>query len=133
MAPTSLTWPLITPGGSATGADNDPVLINNTGNDSPPTIRVNSTDLLGEDDSSNVMEATDFTVGIASDGCGDDAMVNITAVTITSASLANGYYPDDSSAQEDLFFCLNTVDADLINQTYSTSGAGTWTIDVVAE
>ena len=63
-------------------------------------------------------------------------MVNNTATNITSASLFKGNntwnYNNLTSGQETLFFCLKGVPQDISSQSYSSTGYGSWTIEIVS-
>lgn len=119
-----LNWSAISPGASNQEAI-DFVGINNTGN-RDRSLLVNSSDLIGEDNPSYALGANNFSVKNAA-GCEGTAMVNRTDTNITSARLLAGNYTgNNATAKENLYFCLETSNPDLIAQSYSTSTLGTW-------
>ena len=125
---TSLTWPSISPGSSDTEA-NEFMGINNTGN-RDRSIFVNSSDLIGEDNPDKALGANNFSVKNAA-GCSGTLMVNRTDTNVTSAHLTHGNYTiNDGTAQENIFFCLETSNSDLTAQAYSTRDSGAWIVKV---
>ncbi|MBI2631622.1 right-handed parallel beta-helix repeat-containing protein, partial [Candidatus Pacearchaeota archaeon] len=64
MSPTSITFNSINPGATNTTSNNDPILLNNTGNVNiaAGAIQVNATDLLGETDNTRGIYAGNITV-----------------------------------------------------------------------
>ena len=132
ISPASLTWPAISPNATNQTSDNDPTTINNTGNFNG-TIDVNAINLLGESDESYSLPARNFTVGLTSGGgnpeCGGTAMVNATSTTVTSSVSNTGNLSLGSGVgQEQFYYCLIHVPANLSSQIYSTTTGGGWTI-----
>jgi hypothetical protein len=124
---TQLSWPEINPGASNQEA-NESLLLNNTGN-TQVSVEVNATDLLGENNPAYALGANNFSVHTAP-GCGGTTMSNYTYVTVVGATISKGNYSlDDGTAQEVIYFCLETSNSNLISQPYST-GTRTWTIRV---
>jgi len=134
MAPTSLDWDSVGLTDTDTGSNNDPVIINNTGNDNALTIDVTSYDLEGEDTKTDYIFAENFTIGITSQGCSGTAMVNETATEVGSAILNRGNHSinDGSTGQEEIFSCLKGVPQDISAQSYSSAAFGPWTIEIVS-
>jgi len=134
MAPTSLGWPSVGLSDTDTGSNNDPITINNTGNDASLTIDVTPYDLEGEDTTNEYIFAENFTVGVASEGCSGTTMVNETATTVGSAILNRGNHSvnDGSTGQEEIFFCLKGVPQDISSQSYSSTAFGSWTVEIVS-
>ncbi|MCK4997300.1 hypothetical protein KAS08_03270 [Candidatus Pacearchaeota archaeon] len=111
------------------------ILINNTGNDEISTgnVRVTATNLVGETVSSFAIYAENFTVHTAA-ACGvGTPMQNATEIGIVGATLTIGNFSlnDGSTGQEQLFYCLEVMNADLTAQTYSTTASGAWTITLL--
>ena len=135
LAPKSLTWASIGLTDINALSTNDPVVVNNTCNDNIDSgnVRVTAISLLGESTPSLSIRAANFTVNIA-DACDTGtAMVNGTVTGVTSSILAAANHSPNNgtTGQEQLYFCLEAVDSDLTQQSYSTASAQSWTISVV--
>ena len=65
MSPTALAWPSLTITSTNTGSTNDPITLNNTGNDDITNIQVTAIDLAGETTSTEFIFAGNFTVNTA--------------------------------------------------------------------
>jgi hypothetical protein len=129
-SPTNLSFPSVSPGATDSLSTNDPMLFNNTGN-LDQYLEVNSTNLLGEDNASFALYASNFTVNTA-DACEGTAMQDQNYVNITGANLSAGNYtPNNGTAQEQLYFCLELAGPELIAQAYSTSATDSWTAKIV--
>jgi hypothetical protein len=128
---TAVQWPSISPGATDTSASNAAHL-NNTGNMNQ-WLEVNATDITGELNSNYALGASNFSVN-GSGSCQGGVMVHNTYLNISDASLPKGNYtPNDGTAQEILFFCIEESNADLIAQYYSTgaeNSTGQWAIRV---
>jgi len=140
FSPTTLTFPAVSPGDVNQTSDNDPTLINNTGNFNVTVdnIQVNAIDLQGEDIGGDFIFATNFSTGLftgATEECNASAtsLVNATDTFINGSILIFGNHSLDNNVtgQEQLFYCITGVPADISSQTYSTSGLGSWTIKIV--
>jgi len=133
MAPTALTWPSIGLSDTDTGSDNDPITINNTGNDDSLTINITAYDLQGETTSTEYIYAHNFTTGVSSEGCSGTAMANATSTEVGSATLNKGNYSgnDGSTGQEQLYLCLKGLPQDISSQSYSSAGLDPWTVEIV--
>ena len=132
-SPSALTFPSVAPGATDSLSTNDPMLFNNTGN-SDNYVEVNSTNLLGETNSSLALYASNFTVDVVDTCNTGDAMTAGSYVNISGNSLAAGNYtPNNGTAQEQLYFCLELAGAELTAQAYSTSAQGSWTGQVVVQ
>ncbi len=135
MSPTSLGWNPVGLSDTDTGSNNDPVQVNNTGNDRVD-LHVTGLDLQGEDTPTEYIYANNFTVENISEGCSGTAMVNNSDINITSATLFKGNhtlnYDNSTSGQEELFFCLKGVPQDISSQSYSSAAFGSWTIEIVS-
>jgi len=136
MSPTSLEWASVGLTDTDTGADNNPIQINNTGNDVSLSINVSAYDLQGEITDTEYIFANNFTVENKTAGCSGTAMQNATSINVTSAVLERGNhslnYNNATSGQEQIYFCLKGVPQDISSQSYSSTGFGAWTIDIVS-
>jgi len=139
----NITFPGIAPGAENKTSDNDPLLLNNTGNVEIPSayLKVNSSHLRGESDSNYALWAGNFSVdwrtggdcvGDACTECAGTQMVNYTFASISGANLSRGNYTvnDGDTGQEELYFCLRYVGTELTTQSYSTANEGYWYIDI---
>jgi DNA-directed RNA polymerase specialized sigma24 family protein len=149
VGPSILEWSGISPGGINKTSNNDALLLNNTGNDviDIGNIEINSTNLLGETNPSYGLWSGNFSVdwqtggesciGAACLECAGTQM-NLSSgnyVNIGVANLTKGNYTinDGYTGQEELYFCLRVIGSELadINQAYSTSNQGAWTIRIL--
>jgi len=143
---TGLTFPALTLGDENVTANNDPLGINNTGNKNigSGNVQVTAYALQGVDNQAHELGAINFTVHTAStgDGCSggttctecnagtrmvDSAATGVVGSIINKGDLDSG----PLVGKEELFFCLNRTDQDLIAQTYDTTNTNDWTIGVV--
>ena len=132
MSPTSLSWPAVGLQSADVGSNNDPVVINNTGNDESLSVNVTAYDLQGEQTTSEYIYANNFTIGISSEGCLGTVMSNATAIAISSAVLNKGNHSlnDGSTGQEQIYFCIKGVPPTISSQSYSSSVFGPWGIGI---
>ncbi|MBI2631621.1 hypothetical protein HYW75_01310, partial [Candidatus Pacearchaeota archaeon] len=107
-------------------------------------IQVNATDLLGETDNTRGIYAGNITVANntlpANAECdftgNNNASLMLTSkysvVNLTSLSRGNNSlnYANDTSGQEQLFFCILKAGNELTAQSYSTDNKGAWTIKI---
>ncbi len=135
--PLSLTWDLLNRGSANQTSNNDPMVLNNTGNQdiSSGNIRINATNLLGESDSSKAIYAGNFSIGNSTGAenpeCGASLMNTSVFTNVTGAVLLRGNFTNnDGTAQEQLYFCITNVGSELIAQPYSTASQGAWTIKI---
>lgn len=133
LSPTALAWPSVGLSDTDTGSNNDPITLNNTGNDNSLTVDVTSYNLRGETTTTQYIFANNFTIGITTEGCSGTAMVNATATQVGSAVLNKGNHSinDGSTGQEQVFFCLKGIPQDISAQSYSSAAYGAWTVEVV--
>jgi hypothetical protein len=136
MSPTFLNWSEIGLATPATGSNNDPLLINNTGNDEPVSINVTAFNLQGDPNTDYYIYAANFTVENASEGCtAGTTLSNATSINITSAILYRGNnslsHNNATSGQEQTFFCLQGVPQNIVSQLYTSAAYGSWTITVI--
>ena len=134
MSPTSLSWPSIGLQSTDVGADDDPIVINNSGNGASLGVNVTAYNLQGEQTPSEYIYANNFTIDVASEGCSGDTMANASAVVISSATLPNGNHSvnDGSTGQEQIYFCLQGVPPTISSQSYSSAAYGAWSVGVAA-
>ncbi|KKK94890.1 hypothetical protein LCGC14_2678310, partial [marine sediment metagenome] len=135
MSPTALGWTGVGLASVDTAANN-PITINNTGNAVNLNINVTSLDLQGNQTTSQHIFAENFTVKNAVGGCGaGTTMVNDTSTNVTSAILQSGNNTldnnDETSGQEQTFFCLRGVPQDISAQEYSSVPLGAWTLQII--
>ncbi len=134
MSPSVLTWPGIAPGSTNQTSNNDPLLLNNTGNDIIVAlgIEINSSNLRGETNSTQALWAGNFSVswdeGSAPPAeCGGTVMSRSSLEGIDTANLTKGNYTaNDGTAQERLYFCLKLTGTELSSQSYSTANETEW-------
>jgi hypothetical protein len=137
MSPTSLEWDEVWLATANEGSNNDPILINNTGNDGPISINVTALNLQGEETTDEYIYAHNFTVENATEGCSGaaTAMSNDTSINITSAILYKGnhslHHKNATSGQEQTYYCLKGIPQNIGPQSYS-SAYGAWTITVIS-
>ncbi len=134
MSPTALGWPALGVANTNIGSNNDPIIVNNTGNDIGLTINVTARNLQGETVDSEYIYAENFSVDILSEGCSGTHMKNAVSVKVESAVLEKGdnslNNKNASSGQEELFFCLRELPQTISAQSYSSSGTAPWMIQV---
>ena len=138
-SPNALTWPTIKAGDTNSVSNNDPSLLNNTANKDIAIgdINISALDLHGETDDTYYIDSVNFTTDIdtgAEAECDGDILSNNTYVSITSAILTAGNnslnYGNETSGQEQLYYCLVEANNSLIAQAYSTDLLGSWTIQI---
>ncbi len=138
--PGLITWGGISPGATNRTSNNDPYLINNTGNVliNYSTLKINATHLRGEKDDTEALWAGNFSVSWQTNGgdppaeCGGASMEYTTFTALLTANLSRGNYTlnDGSTGQEQLYFCIKETGVSLSTQPYSTSNESAWTIDI---
>ena len=140
MSPSTLTWPpSLTPGQTDVKSNNDPSILNNTGNFVSLDIEINATDLNGTGVRPALfIDANDFAAsGTPDDECIGDTLStsafilinyeNATAVVLPRGNLSIGA----GTAQANLYYCLKTVNSALVKQSYTTAANGAWTVKIV--
>ncbi|MEM4703051.1 MAG: hypothetical protein QXP53_01015 [Candidatus Pacearchaeota archaeon] len=136
LSPVLISFPTTAPGSENVTSNNDPSLLNNTGNADISTIQVKGLDLIGETNNAYYIPAENFTVDIETGGsppieCDGTALQNNTFVGIAGASLPAGNN-SAGQGQEQLYYCLREAPSSLISQTYSTSTLGSWIIKILS-
>ena len=140
LSPSSLTWATLTPGTENQTSNNDPTLINNTGNFNFTNITIRGHNLHGEVASSVLINVANFSVG---NNTGSSAECDLSPATYNATRLTNGTdlqlkhtiltrgnhsVNTNATGQEQLYYCLLTV-PQVQTQTYSTTyTGGAWLI-----
>lgn len=127
------------PGATNQTPYNDPLLLNNTGNDviDALNIKVNSSNLRGETTSTEALWASNFSVdwktggscsGAACVECAGTVMARNTLAGIITANLTKGNFTNNNNntGQEQLYACLRFAGSELSTQAYSTANATEW-------
>ncbi len=144
IAPTSLTWASVSSGATNQTSNNDPLLLNNTGNADVTTgnLQMNATDLDGETDSAVSLYARNFTIG---NNTGSSAECDFSTATYNATAMSRGIFTalnltnlsrgnyslnDGRTAVEQIYFCLRLAGTELSSQAYSTTNEGAWTIKI---
>jgi len=123
-------------------ATNDPIVLNNTGNQNITAgqVSVNATHLLGEANSNLGIWAGNYSVGISTGGLAECNYLNSATSTrmnqtygsftnIKNSVLPPGNYTiNDGTAQEQLYMCILEIGSELSQQYYSTNKS--WTIKI---
>jgi hypothetical protein len=127
MSPSVLTWPPVTPGQSGVESDNDPTLMNNTGNFPFTAIKINATDLKGATDPTKIIPGSVFKSAGATP-CSGTSLVSSDYATIGVLGLGIGNN-SAGGGQQNLYYCLNVPSA-VTRQAYTTTAMGAWTVKV---
>jgi hypothetical protein len=141
MSPTALSFASITAGAFNQTATNDPLTLNNTGNQNitAGNLKINAIDLSGETDHGKFLFASNFSASNWTGGnieCNttgsSTSLVNITDTAIVGSTLTIGNFQlnDGNTGQEQLYVCLKKAGYELTQQAYSTNGLGTWTVKI---
>ena len=129
MSPSSISWPGVTTGGANQQANNDPTIINNTGN-YVSTISIIGINLIGEAIQSEMIPANNFTAGPSTGGaeCSATPLVNGSSVVIAGSSSNPGNISAGGGAgQANIYYCIPSVPL-VSSQIYSTNQGGSWTV-----
>ncbi len=138
IQPSQLTFPSMNPGSFNQTSNNDPIIVNNTGNGDITTgnVRVTAIDLYGESDNAKIIFANNVSIGLSNDAtdCNPNAasasqMSNNTATSVEGSVLSSGN-TSAGQGQEQLYVCLMKVGSELTSQTYSTQTGGQWVVDI---
>ena len=137
ISPNELTWTSVSPGQINATSNNDPTLINNTGNFDVASggMDINATNLLGVD-LSEFIPVANFSLDIDTGGnaecIGGTTPVNNTDTSIINSIVPSGNnslsYGNETSGQEQIYYCITEVPSAISSQTYSTTGYGSWTL-----
>jgi len=138
IGPEVLSWPSVSPGNINQTSDNDPTQINNTGNfNATGKINVTAINLYGTTTTTEYIDAANFSISTFTGGtvaeCNSSSttLENGTATTITGTLLNPGNLTL-GLANESIYYCIQTVPADISSQVYSTNLTGSWTIKVTS-
>jgi len=127
ISPPTISWDSITASATNEKADNDPTIVNNSGNYNG-TIEVTGIDLSGETIATEYIFAENFTCGPVDDcATSGTALVNASATTITNTAANRGNL-SAGAGNETLFWCIPAVASVLSSQVYSTNNTGSWTL-----
>lgn len=155
MSPNTISWAVLESGTTNQTSNNDPLTINNTGNDNIDAggFTVTGVDLRGQTaGSTDYFRVQNFSVhayngttgctGVNCFECNGTNPLNSTSgtanpQTLAMANMTRGNNTINSqngtSGQENLFFCLRLVPAQLPRAVYNTTGGngtGVWTITI---
>ena len=139
LSPSALTWPTLNLTATNFSSNNDPILLNNTGNSGNGTINTTAYNLRGETITTQFIFANNFTVGNVTDGCGaginTSIMANATSKQLNGTNFTKGNnslnFVNQTSGQEQAFFCLRGVPQDASAQSYSSSFYGSWVMEII--
>ena len=128
ISPAQLQWTGLSPGGTDIDADNEPTLVNNTGN-YDGTIDITGLDLYGETITSERFAVGNFSADETTGACGAGTfLVNSSAETIVGTDSNPGNLSAGASAgQEQIYYCIDVVPL-LSSQEYTTDTSGSWTV-----
>ena len=150
MYPTSITWPSLELGTTNRTSNNDPLIINNTGNKdiSVGSITVTAYSPQGIFTTTEFIDARNFTIspinsspgcsGTACIECNGTTLLNQSAQPVISANISagnltlNDLFNITNGPQETLFVCIPQVPTSISRQTFATNGTHTapWIISV---
>ena len=144
LSPASVSFASISPGATNTTSNNDPIILNNTGNYSVTlgNVQMNATNLVGEVTSTQAIYANNMTVGVTT---GSNAECDLSATnqtirmtksnfaSVTNSTLGRGNNSLNNgiTGQEQLYVCILLAGNELSQQAYSTAGQGSWTVKIV--
>ena len=149
ISPTGITFSSVSPGETNITSNNDPTIINNTGNFnvSAGGIEITATTLIGVSVPADNISVSNFSISNvdstgppANESCiGQTTPVNATSTSIASSFVGRGNNSlsnnDATSGQEQIYYCITQVPPDISSQTYSSAasdnGYGAWTITMV--
>ena len=145
ISPTSITFPSVSPGAFNQTSNNDPTLVNNTGNYNVASgnLQANGVHLYGQTDGTKFIAVGNFSINNQTGGTPPVECHNLNSLSLsngTAIGLTNTVLPpgnnsrnlgNETSGQEQLYYCLEVVSATLSSQTYATNGSGVWIISVV--
>jgi len=151
MEPATITFSTIAQGATNITSINDPTptLMNNTGNANFTVIDINASNLVGNTNSSQIIPASNFSVGNQTGGsagteeeCGigqGDTLYNDTILAdgvfkiVSNVTLKRGNHSlnNNNTGQEQFFWCLRQTPLDISSQAYSNKADWSWTIRVL--
>jgi hypothetical protein len=134
MSPGALSWATVNLATTDTGASNNPIVVNNTGNKATSSLNLTAYNLMGETTATHYIYAGNFSVGGTTAGCSGVVMSNATSKNITGVTLVNGNNSigtnNTASGQAPLYFCLKAVPQTISSQAYS-SGVNAWNVAMI--
>jgi len=119
-----LTFGELSAGAADQGATNDPISMNNTGNQNLTEINITAYDLVGQTTPSYYIGASNFSANV-NDAAAGQALINASAVTVTSASLLKN--TDGTINTEEIYVYVD-VPSSMTAQDYNSSQS--WEISV---
>jgi hypothetical protein len=126
ISPSTLTWATVVTGATNQLSNNDPTVVNNTGNYNG-VISVTAKNLIGETNPLESIPASSFTSGPTSGSeCTATALVN-NIVTSVTGSNSNPGNLSAGGGQANLYYCIPSVPL-ISSQVYSTTAGGSWAV-----
>ena len=144
IGPGSLTFASIAPSATNTTSNNDPIYVNNTGNQNITSgnVRVTPITLVGQSQAGYNISAANFSASTITGGFNPEC--NITTPELannTAYSIANSILPRGNNSAgtgsgngvEEVYVCLRAAPGASVlpAQTYSATGGAAWTLSVV--
>jgi len=149
ISPNNLSWAAMGLGATNQSSSNDPLILNNTGNQpvgnasGTSNISINATDLKGETNAAYSLFANNFSAGpiggtcpgAACSECGGGFAGNFSVsryANVSNMTLPKGNYSveDGSTGQEKMYFCLRIAGYEITSQAYSTVNQNPWTVKI---
>ncbi len=144
LSPSSVTFPSSAQGAVNITSNNDPTLINNSGNFNFTFINITAYNLYGETTTSEFINVANITVGNNTNGAnagpecdvspalGANATIlsNGTQVNVKHSILTRGNHSinNNQTGQEQTFYCFRTIPTGITSQTYSSGYIGGWVV-----
>lgn len=123
-------------------SNNDPTLINNTGNYNFTGINVTAYDLYGTTTTTEFINVRNITVGNNTGSnaeCDTSPTIGANATVLTNGTQTNAKYSiltrgnhtanNGQTGQEQIYYCFRTVPTGIISQTYSSGYIGGWIVN----
>ncbi len=143
MSPNSITFASSAQGATNVTSNNDPSLINNTGNYNFSGINVTAYNLYGTTITSEYINVANITVGNNTGSnaeCDTSPTIGANATVLTNGTQTNVKYSilsrgnhsigDGSTGQEQVYYCFRTVPTGITSQPYSSGYIGGWLVSV---
>ncbi len=144
MSPNQITFASVAQGAVNITSDNDPTLINNSGNYNFVGVNITAVNLRGETNTTVFINVGNITIGNnthASNkyecdvapvlGSNATALVNGTTVNVKHSviSKGNNSVNDGTTGQEQIYYCFRTIPTGILSQAYSTAyTGGAWVV-----
>ncbi|MBI5804068.1 hypothetical protein HY450_02390 [Candidatus Pacearchaeota archaeon] len=139
---TALTWPSVAPGDINQSSNNDPTIINNTGNYNITNLTFQGFNLYGATSFINVANITiSNSTGLSVECNPSNRTAGGTNVTVSLVNGTNVQIPagfilrndhtsnNNETGQEALYYCITTVPSNIPSETYSTTKG--WVIKLI--